>query len=192
MVKTPSGEIYYEYLSSGFKSILSISFGIIKEIEYRFKSPRIKAVDFDGVITIDEIDLHLHPEWQEKIVGVLSKMFPKVQFFATTHSPHIIQVAEPNHIIALGFEDGKVIQRTLPNSIYGYQGWTIEEVLTDVMGMPDTRTELFNRLIKSFGENIDAENYNEALKIYNQLDLILHPQNQLRKLLKFQLAAIKE
>ena len=192
MVNTPSGEIYYEYLSSGFKSILSLSFGIIKEIEYRFKNPRIKAVDFDGIITIDEIELHLHPEWQGKIANVLSALFPKVQFFATTHSPHIIQTAEPNQIIALGTSGNKVVQRDLPDTKYGFKGWSVEEVLTDVMGMTDTRTELFNNLLSSFGKYVDSEDFKNANEIFNQLDILLHPQNQLRKLLKFQLAAIKE
>lgn len=191
MVNTPSGEIYYEYLSSGFKSIIAISFGIIKEIEFRFKNPRIKAVDFDGIITIDEIDLHLHPEWQSTIVKVLSEMFPKAQFIATTHSPHIIQAAKPNQIIALGVDEKKVIKRELPDSKYGFQGWTIEEVLIDVMGMSDLRTDLFNKLISEFGSYIDSEDYENALKCYNQIDLILHPQNHVRKLLKFQLGSIK-
>jgi len=191
MVNTPSGEIYYEYLSSGFKSILSLSFGIIKEIEYRFKSPRIKAVDFDGIITIDEIELHLHPEWQGKIANILSDLFPNVQFFATTHSPHIIQASKPNQIIALEVIGNKVVQRHLPETKYGFQGWTVEEVLTDVMGMSDTRTALFNNLLNDFGEHIDNGNYSKANDVFNKIDIILHPQNHLRKLLKFQLAEIK-
>jgi predicted ATP-dependent endonuclease of OLD family len=192
MVNTPSGEIYYEYLSSGFKSILSLSIGIIKEIEYRFKKPRIKAVDFDGIITIDEVELHLHPEWQGKIANVLSTLFPKVQFFATTHSPHIIQTAEPNQIIALGTSRNQVVQRDLPETKYGFKGWSIEEVLTDVMGMSNTRTDIFNTLMSEFGAHIDNENYSAANETFNQIDTLLHPQNQLKKLLKFQLAAIKE
>ncbi|MEL7307771.1 MAG: AAA family ATPase, partial [Pseudomonadota bacterium] len=96
LVNTPSGEIYYEYLSSGFKSCLSIIFGIIKEIEFRFVDPKIKAKDFDGIILIDEVELHLHPEWQAVIASVLTEVFPDAQFICTTHSPHIIQSAQPN------------------------------------------------------------------------------------------------
>jgi len=164
---------------------------IIKEIEYRFKSPRIKAVDFDGIITIDEIELHLHPEWQGKIANILSELFPNVQFFATTHSPHIIQASKPNQIIALEVKGNKVVQRHLPETKYGFQGWTVEEVLTDVMGMSDTRTTLFNNLLNEFGKHIDNGNYSKANEVFNQIDIILHPQNHLRKLLKFQLAEIK-
>lgn len=191
MINTPSGEIYYEYLSSGFKSIISILFGIIKEIEYRFKENQIIAEEFQGVILIDEIELHLHPEWQEKIVEVLLNAFPKAQFFASTHSPHVIQAAKLNQIIALGFDAGNVIQRELPNSDFGFQGWTIEEVLNDVMGMSNLRTKIFNELISRFDKAIEDENYENAEGIYKQIDGLLHPENTLRKLLKFQLAGLR-
>ena len=192
MINTPSGEIYYEYLSSGFKSIISILFGIIKEVEFRFKEPRINAVDFNGVILIDELELHLHPEWQEKIVKVLTSAFPHAQFFASTHSPHIVQTAEPNQIIALGQAEKKVIQRELPKSGYGFQGWSVEEVLTDVMGMQDTRTEIFNELISDFQKFIESNDSIQASATFEKLDSLLHPSNHLRKLLKFQLLGIKE
>lgn len=191
MINTPSGEIYYEYLSSGFKSIISILFGIIKEIEFRFKDPRINAEDFGGIILIDEIELHLHPEWQEKIVDVLLNAFPKAQFFASTHSPHVIQTAKPNQIIALGFNGINVVQRELPSTEFGFQGWSIEEVLSDVMGMANLRTVTFNELLSKFDSAIDAEDFDTANEIYSIIDKLLHPQNNLRKLLKFQLAGIR-
>jgi len=191
MVNTPSGEIYYEYLSSGFKSITSILFGIIKEIEFRFKEPQITAEDFCGIILIDEIELHLHPEWQEKIVDILLNVFPNAQFFASTHSPHVIQAAKPNQIIALGFEEGNVTQRKLPNTEFGFQGWTIEEVLTDVMGMNDLRTGIFNKLLSNFDRAIEEEDSEKAENIYSQINNLLHPENTLRKLLKFQLAGLR-
>ena len=191
MINTPSGEIYYEYLSAGFKSIISILFGIIKEIEFRFKDPNINAEDYSGIILIDEVELHLHPEWQEKIVGVLLEVFPKAQFFASTHSPHVIQTAKPNQIIALGFETGNVVQRELPNTEFGFQGWSVEEVLTDVMGMSDLRTDIFNKLLEQFDQSVEIENYPLAEEIFNSIDKLLHPENNLRKLLKFQLAGIR-
>ncbi len=191
MINTPEGEIYFEYLSSGFKSCLSILFGIIKDIELRFKNPEVIARDFDGIILIDELELHLHPEWQTRIVDILLNVFPKAQFVASTHSPHIIQNAESNQIIALENHSGTVTQRSLADSEYGFQGWSIEEVLNDVMGMEDTRTNEFNSEIKAFGEGVSKENYDAALSHFNNLDKMLHPENHLRKLLRLQLAGIK-
>lgn len=190
LVNTPNGEIYYEYLSSGFKSCLSILFGIIKEIEFRFSSPSITAESFDGVVLIDELELHLHPEWQYRIAAVLTDIFPNVQFLVTTHSPHIIQSAEPKQIIVLENQDGVTTLRELPDSKYGFKGWTLDEVLTDVMGMTDTRTKDFIDLMTCFGSAIDNEDYNVALAAFNDLDDSLHPANHIRKLLRLQLASI--
>lgn len=188
LVSTPSGDIYYEYLSSGFKSCLAILFGIIKEIEFRFNA--VTAREFNGVVLIDELELHLHPEWQFRIAKVLQNIFPKIQFIVTTHSPHIIQSADPDQIIALENLDGKAALRNLPKSSYGFKGWTLDEVLTDVMGMSDTRTEVFGEMMDRFSTAVDAEDYPGALKAYEQLDISLHPTSHVRKLLRIQLASI--
>lgn len=191
MVNTPNGEIYYEYLSSGFKSCLSIIFGIIKDIEFRFKNPNISAFEFDGVILIDELELHLHPEWQAKIAKVLVEVFPQVQFITATHSPHILQGANSNEIIALASDNGKVYRRKLDGQKYGYQGWTVEEILVDVMGMSDTRTEKYYQEISNFEKAVDSDDYLAAESAYIELDSLLHPNNNMRKLLKLELASVK-
>ena len=192
MINTPNGEIYYEYLSSGFKSCLSIIFGIIKDIELRFKEPCINAHDFDGVILIDELELHLHPEWQSRIAKILVEVFPQAQFITATHSPHILQSAKPTEIIALASEDGHVYQRDLDGRKYGYQGWTVEEVLVDVMGMSDTRTDTYHQEISKFEQAIQEDNYELAKSSYEELNSLLHPNNHLRKLLKLEMASIDE
>ncbi|TPL58824.1 recombinase RecF [Mesorhizobium sp. B2-4-2] len=192
MINSPRGEIYFEYLSSGFKSTLSIVFGIIKEIEFRFKKPHIVANEFDGVVLIDELELHLHPDWQAKLPGILTSIFPKCQFIATTHSPHIIQAANPKEVIALGSDDdGRTVRRQIPDAEFGFRGWTIEEVLTDVMGMSDTRTEQFEESIKAFNGAVDEGDVGGAETAFERLDKMLHPGNELRKLLRLQMASIR-
>ncbi|WP_095191943.1 AAA family ATPase [Pseudomonas sp. Irchel 3E19] len=191
MVNTPAGEIYYEYLSSGFKSCLSILFGIVKEIEFRFGEPGVKLDEFEGVILIDELELHLHPEWQAKISSILSRAFPSAQFITTTHSPHVIQTAMPNQVIALHYANGKLERKLLPANEYGYQGWTVEEVLTDVMGLGDTRTAVYQSAIQSFQRAVDEEDYEAGKLEFINLEKLLHPENNLRKLLSFQLGALK-
>lgn len=192
ILSTPSGNIYYEYLSSGFKSCISILFAIIKEIEFRFPESEVKIDEFDGIVLIDELDLHLHPEWQAKIATILCKVFPMIQFITTTHSPHMIQASKPNQIIALEKIDSKTCLHDMPDSKYGFMGWTIEEVLVDVMGMKEIMTNVFNTTITDFDKAIENEDYPKATLIYSELDKLLHPQNSLRKLLRFQLASIHE
>ncbi len=190
MIQTPGGRIYYEYLSSGFKSCLSIMFAIIKEVEFRFSDQMLEARNFNGIVLIDEIEIHLHPVWQSKIAKLLIELFPKAQFICTTHSPHVIQSADREQIIALERHKGKVRPRALPASPYGFKNWTLDEVLMDVMGMEDTRSEEFNDLLARFNSAIDNEDASTAKAAFEQFDASLHPNNHLRKLLKMQLAEI--
>jgi len=186
-VNSPSGEIYFEYLSSGFKSSIYILLGIIKEIDYRYEHNRISADEYEGLILIDEIELHLHPEWQGRICSILKNIFPKAQFFITTHSPHVVQTAAYGEVIALERIKDNVIQRPLPSSEYGYQGWTIEEILEDVMGMQDLRTQNFNKAKSLFDTALENEDKIEAEKAYQELDKMLHPQHPLRPVFEIQL-----
>lgn len=190
IIDTPNGEIYFEYLSSGFKSCIYIIHGIIKEIEYRFKkNGGIKVQDYEGIVLIDELDLHLHPQWQARMIYLLKRVLPKAQIIATTHSPHMVQAAEINEIIALGVnESGSVYVRQLPNVQYGFQGWTVEEILEDVMGLAETRSPMYIEAVTEFEKSIVEENEDRILESYHKLDLMLHPSNPLRKLLKLQLA----
>lgn len=194
MVDTPQGEIYYEYLSSGFKSIIYLLFSVIKEIEFRFKEHQLTAEQFDGVILIDEVEIHLHPEWQEQIISILRKTFPQAQFIVTTHSPHVIQTAEPNEIIALELDENNnvKVRDDVHADKYGFKGWTVEEILYDVMGMKSLHTEMYLKFMKEFGQAIDDEDINKAKSIYSELDILLHPTSPQRKLLQFQLASISE
>ena len=193
LLKTSNGEIYFEYLSSGYKSCMAVLIGMIKEVEFRHKNPSKFIKDFDGVVFIDEIDVHLHPEWQAKIYDALKIILPKAQIFTSTHSPHIIQVANPSEIIPLTFDDNNDVKlNRLINKRYGCQGWTVEEILQDVMGMKETRTQAYMNAIASFNDAIDNENFELASEQFEILDAMLHPENVLKKLLKIQLTGISE
>lgn len=192
IMNTPSGDIYFEYLSSGFKSSLFIILGIIKDIEYRFQTKLLKSEDYDGLVLIDEVELHLHPDWQGRICSILKKVFPKAQFFITTHSPHVVQSALQGEVIALERKAGEVIRRELPTSEYGYQGWTIEEVLKDVMGMPDLRTKTYEAIRNEFMEAFKQQNQLRAKEAFDKLKRMLHPHSELKAIYQMQLDSLGE
>jgi len=191
MLQTPNGEIYFEYLSSGYKSCMAVLIGLIKEIEFRYRNPSKFIKDFDGIVFIDEIDLHLHPEWQAKIYEALKIILPNAQVFTSTHSPHIIQVANANEIIPLTLnETNDVKLNPVINQEYGCQGWTVEEILTDVMGMTETRTSTYKDAVSRFNDSIDNNDFETASAQHLILDAMLHPENSLKKILKIQLTGI--
>jgi energy-coupling factor transporter ATP-binding protein EcfA2 len=184
-------DIYFEYLSSGYKSVLYLLLGLIKQIEFRFKNPGVPVKDFDGLILIDEADLHLHPQWQAKLIEVFKSVVPHAQIILSTHSPHMIQVAAPNELISLGLnEEHKVHKRDLVSSEFGYQGWTVEEILSDVMGLTETRSEQYLNTIREFEAALEREDSVKANNAFQILDVMLHPRNPLRTLLKLQLATV--
>ena len=143
--------------------------------------------DIEAIVLIDEIELHLHPEWQGKIARVLTSVFPKMQFIVTTHSPHVIQSAERDQIIALQVDGDTVSQRPLPSSPYGFKGWTVDEVLTDVMGMSDTRSDFFNKLQQEFNDALDMRDKPRATAAYEKIEKSLHPNSVESKLMRFQM-----
>lgn len=144
------------------------------------------------MILIDEIELHLHPVWQAKLVLSLKKIFPNAQMILTTHSPSILQVLEKNEIIPLYEDDnGEVSVKELHLGEYGLQGWSLEEILKDVMGMPSTTSELYKSTLKLFDLAMDNEDLLEIEKNFEILDKMLHPNSTLRKLLQIQKAGME-
>ena len=187
------GEIYFEYLSAGYKSCIYIILGIIKEIEYRFTETPIYVQDFDGVILIDEIELHLHPTWQAELVRVLKLIFPKTQFIMTTHSPSVLQSLEKDEIIALGKDHtGKTVLKELNLGRFGLQGWTLEEIMKYVMEMPETTTMLYQKTLERFDDAMNREEGDVILEQYHLLKEMLHPDNPLCRLLSIQIAEWEE
>lgn len=101
-----------------------------------------------GVVLIDEIDLHLHPKWQRRVVEDLRNTFPEVQFFATTHSPFIIQSLKEHELINLD-----------PTPPADYVDRSIEDIAEDVMGVEvPQRSERFQNMMAA------AEAYYAALE----------------------------
>lgn len=113
-------------LSDGERSVLALILDIAKRLTQanpRLDDPLKTA---EAVILIDEIDLHLHPQWQRKIIGNLEKTFPRCQFIATTHSPQI--VGEVPHDKIQIIKDGQVYS---PDRSFGVDSSRVLEEIMD-------------------------------------------------------------
>ncbi len=93
-------------LSDGYRNVVAIAADLA--IKAAMLNPQLAAEALKltpGVVMIDELDLHLHPKWQHRIVEDLRRTFPKVQFICTTHSPFLIQsLRSGDELILLGDE----------------------------------------------------------------------------------------
>ena len=92
----------FEDLSDGERGVVLLFADIVRRVA--LLNPHLgdrAALETDGVVLIDEIDAHLHPAWQQKIVPGLNKAFPKIQFIVTTHSPFVVGEVKPSSIFML-------------------------------------------------------------------------------------------
>ena len=121
-------------LSAGFQSVLCMAM----ELAYRAALLNPELTDektLEGIVLIDEIEMHLHPAWQWKIVGALQNTFPKVQFIIATHSPIILSSAKDASILLMK----SVNEIVALDNAFGYR---INDVLSLRQGTKDMPEEI--------------------------------------------------
>jgi ABC-type multidrug transport system ATPase subunit len=189
-IKTDYGWVKLRDLGYGYQVTLAWVVDLAKKMFERYPNPESgNPLHEPAIVLVDEIDLHLHPEWQRKIIQFLRKQFPKTQFIVTTHSPLIIQSMDDINLVLLEKEDDHVIikQPDLKN----YQGWTVEEILSDLMGLDGrTKSETYYKLIAAFNKAALKDDYDTAKKVYDELEVILNRNNPYRELLDLQLSRL--
>ena len=88
-----------------------------------------------AILLIDEIENHLHPTWQRRVIPALLEHFPGLQIFATTHSPFVVAGLKAGQVHLLRRdEEGRVIVTTNTEDVVG---WTADEILRTMMGVED-------------------------------------------------------
>lgn len=97
------GILEVDFLSDGIRSVLAM----VGDIAYRCikLNPHLEgnaARETQGVVMIDEVDMHLHPRWQQVVLGQLQQAFPLVQFIVTTHSPQVLSTIKRENIRIIG------------------------------------------------------------------------------------------
>ena len=165
--------IPFEHLSDGQRTILGLFCDIARRaaiLNPHFEGEANEKTN--GVVLIDELDLHLHPKWQMNIIENLRKTFPNIQFICTTHSPILLRSIEKEKIIIL--ENGK--QSGLE---FFTKGRDINSILYDLMGVSKRTKEYENKVDNLFGfledENVEKseEILNELKKDYGEKDSVV-------------------
>ncbi len=113
----------------------------------------------NGVIIIDEIDLHLHPQWQRFVVPKLLEVFPNCQFFISTHSPNIITHVQPESLHFMEQTEMGIKFHPVQESY----GKNVDRILEDLMGLETTRPKEIAEALKDIYEQI-SQNQLEAAK----------------------------
>lgn len=148
-----------EQLSDGYRSILSLTFELLRQLIRVYGEQEVKAriksnsLDLPGVVLIDEIDAHLHPTWQISIGQWFTKYFPQLQFIVTTHSPLVCRAASKGSIWRLGNEAnqdlaGQVTGIEKDRLVYGN---ILDAYGTELFGKTPVRSEESASLLKRLG-----------------------------------------
>ncbi|MCF6311505.1 MAG: AAA family ATPase [Verrucomicrobiales bacterium] len=124
-------------LSDGLRSMIAM----IGDLAYRciMLNPQFAGeapLQTPGIVLIDEIEMHLHPSWQQQIIGQLQEAFPKIQFICTTHSPQVLSTVKQESIRIIS-DAGEILpgEEAGVNS-YGAQSYFILEDLMKVSSNP--------------------------------------------------------
>ncbi len=120
------------YYSDGFRNILYLVIDLVWRASQLNPWLNLEQIteQVNGVVTIDEIDLHLHPKWQSIAVELIQSLFPKVQFFITTHSPTVVA----------NFQNGTlylIAENQISEITTKFFGKQINTVLREILGAQD-------------------------------------------------------
>jgi hypothetical protein len=179
---TPSGKIPFEYMSAGFRTSYGLIFGILKEIEFR--KLNVSANEFTGLILVDELDLHLHPTWHGPMLRALEAAYPRSQIIVSTHSPHMIQNARPDNLIILPRFGNVPRKLEGVDPEFGLIGWTVEEILRDVMGMEDPRPPAFAKMMETYENAVTRRNKQAVEEAKAKVLRALHPSSLVRQIIE--------
>lgn len=154
-VTTPEGRsVALTELSDGYRTVTGLVLDLVRQVfvENGGAIPtdgddnRV-AITQDGVVLIDEIDVHLHVSWQRRIGFWLKEHFPNIQFIVTTHSPFICQAVDPGGLVRLSppWEEGpaaEIVEGETFNRVVN--GSTDDALLTDLFGLDTTISDRAN------------------------------------------------
>lgn len=164
--ETPYGRVSLNQLGLGYRTMIAWTVDLASRLLRRYPdSPNPLAEP--AVVLVDEIDLHLHPQWQRHILRFLSDRFPNTQFIVTAHSPLVVQAAADANLVLLRREqvhNGQdyVVIENHPATV---RNWRIDQILTsDLFGLESTRPPHLDALLTERRDLLSKGKLNDADK----------------------------
>jgi len=154
-------------LSDGYRAYI----GWIADLLYHIcmGAPKgAKLVDNRGIVLVDEIDLHLHPEWQRSVIATISETLPNLQFVFTTHSPIVAgSVNKENIFVMETTSDGASVVKQYDERIYGLNAEQV--LLSSYFNLKTTRATPFVNELQSLTLQAGKGDLNAALAFMEKL-----------------------
>lgn len=176
-------EIRIEQLSDGEKCLIALVADLARRLIIA-NSPFLITtsrgskffLEGEGVVLIDEVDLHLHPGWQRMVLPKLTATFPNCQFIVSTHSPQILGEVDASQIRILTQDENNDIHYSIPQQA---KGLTSNEVLDELMNTSDdlptlSRNAGVEKQLNTLFKLIDDEQFEQAKAEIARLKTELH------------------
>ena len=146
-------ELEFDQLSGGYRIALALVADLARRMAQG--NPHLDdPLESEAVVLIDEVDLHLHPQWQQRILVDLVRTFPNTQFIVSTHSPQVLTTVEPQRIVHLRREDGGIVASPCAPSTPTF-GAKAGGVLDAVMGVGERPSAEHNKFVKKLDEYME-------------------------------------
>ncbi len=157
-------EFPFDALSSGEKAFFILAVDLARRLTRTY--PQTDLSQCKALVLIDEVELHLHPGWQRKILGSLTSMFPACQFVVATHSPQVIGGVQARNLRLLSVDEYGVVSVKVPAASKGRDSNYILHALLDTTDRDSEVSGLFFR----FDELVDAGEFGEAAEVLDQIE----------------------
>lgn len=157
-------QLRIQQLSDGERASLSIILDLSRRLAHANPGLDNPLSEGSAIVLIDEIELHLHPSWQRKIMENLTQTFPSCQFIVTTHSPQIIGEVDSNCLRLLENSEGKVKCIEINQAFGMDSSWILE----NLMDVDERDSDIAARIEKIF--DIIDEDAQLAFAMANELE----------------------
>lgn len=157
-----------DQLSGGYRIMLALAADLARRMVQG--NPHLDdPLKSEAVVLIDEIELHLHPKWQQRILGDLRRTFPNAQFIVSTHSPQVLTTVEPQRIVELAREGDRIVAGAPGGATYGAEAG---DVLSVVMGVKERPENEFTKALEQYRQLVsEGEGESEeALALRRKLE----------------------
>lgn len=162
----------FQALSDGYRAFV----GWVADLLYHvcMGAPKgRKLVDNQGIVLVDEVDLHLHPEWQQRVIPTLARTFPHLQFVFTSHSPLVVGTLRKENVFVLESEERGGVRRTLLRpSDQEVFGLSSDQILTSGhFGLSSARDPGFTQRLREEARTADSGEPEDALRFMRLMAL---------------------
>jgi predicted ATP-binding protein involved in virulence len=163
-VRKHGHKLLVNQLSMGEKCLLAM----VGDLARRLAVANPQSVDplqGKGIVLIDEVDLHLHPQWQRTVIGNLVRVFPNCQFIVSTHSPQVVGEVAANQLRVLKIDAQGEVMISQPELALGLDASEVLETIMDA----DVRNLLIDSQLQLIFKQIDREEFGDAKKNIERL-----------------------